>query len=288
MNSKKLVLVTILVVLLICLPVQAAEYKPLELDIPADSYNEPGTTTYTICSGDTLFSIGRHFNSDAYLIAALNDIKDPDYIKPGQTILVPNIFEVTHRVTVGETIRQIAAIYGILPQQILFANDIWYPDQLKAGTVLAIPGVKASVTITSNNSTKISSRNMQYFMKTPATGVLTSLFGPRHDEFHTGVDLSNSIGTPIRAAQGGKVTYVGWKGNYGKTVIIDHLNGYKTLYGHSNKILVAEGQWVQAGEKIALMGNTGRSTGPHLHFEVYEHGKVVDPLKYIYIVKSDY
>jgi len=237
---------------------------------------------YTIKKGDTLFSIGRLFNCDAYLISALNDIDNPDYIKPGEEILVPSIFEVSHEVTAGETIWQIADIYGILPQQILLANDIWYPKQLAIGRVLSIPGVKASVTITSNNSQKVSARDFDLVMEKPTTGVLTSLYGMRHGEFHTGIDISNAIGTPIKAALGGQVIYVGWKGNYGRTVIIDHKNGFKTLYGHNHKTVVNKGQWVQTGDKIALMGNTGRSTGPHLHFEVHRYGKVVDPRRYIY------
>ena len=81
---------------------------------------------------------------------------------------------------------------------------------------------------------------------------------------------------------------MGRKGNYGQTVIIEHGNGFKTLYGHASKILVREGQWVQARGNIALMGNTGRSTGSHLHFEIYEDGKVVDPLKYVYTTGNEY
>ncbi|MDK2822334.1 MAG: hypothetical protein PWQ67_2270 [Clostridia bacterium] len=293
MNIKKLKLkLTILVFLLTIffnLSVgEATEYKPLVLDLPASSYNESGTTVYIVNKGDTLYSIGRKFNSDAGLIAALNDLKNPNFIVPGQEILVPKIFEVTHEVTAGDTIWDIANIYGILPQQILLANDIWFPNKLIEGTILAIPGVKAHVTITTNTSQNVASRNYRYFMNSPTHGILTSLFGPRHDEFHTGIDFSNKPGTPVKAAQGGKVIFVGWKGNYGKTVIVDHLNGYKTLYGHNSKILVEEGQWVKAKETIALMGNTGRSTGPHLHFEIYEYGKVVNPLKYIYTSNTDY
>jgi len=286
MISKRLskmiaVLFTTAFLFLNCFIAEATEYKPLELELPASNYNEQGTTVYTIQKGDTLYSIGRQFNSDAGLIAALNDINNPHYIMPGQKILVPRVYEVTHEVLSGDTIWNIASIYGVLPQQILLANDIWFPNALMEGTVLAIPGVKAQVTITDNNVNKISSRDYNHFMCLPTTGVLTSLFGMRHNEFHTGIDLADKVGTPIYASQAGKVIYVGWKGNYGKTVIVDHLNGFQTLYGHNSNILVNMGQWVKAKQTIALMGNTGRSTGPHLHFEIRKNGKAVNPLNYL-------
>lgn len=277
----------VLIFLLVPTMVEAKEYKPLVLDLPAESQNEAGTVTYVIKKGDTLYSIGRRYNCDAELIAAINDIRDPRLIKPNQEILVPRILEVTHEVSAGETIWSIAGLYGILPQQIIFANDLWFPNKLVQGTFLDIP-VTAQVTIASNTTNKISSREKGSFMYTPTVGVLTSVFGTRGKEFHTGIDLANKHGTAIKAAQSGKVTFVGWKGNYGRTIVIDHLNGYKTLYGHNSKILVQKGQWVQTGQKIALMGNTGRSTGPHLHFEIYENGKVIDPLKYIYLRDNDY
>jgi murein DD-endopeptidase MepM/ murein hydrolase activator NlpD len=265
---------------------EASEYKPLVLDLPVDSKNEIGTIKYIIKKGDTLYSIGRKYNSDASLIAAINDIRNPNLIKVNQEILVPRMLEVTHEVSPGDTILSIASMYGVLPQQIIFANDIWFPNRLVRGTLLDIP-VAAQVTITSNNK-NIVSREYHNFMYTPTTGVLTSVFGKRNNEFHTGIDIANKTGTFVKAAQAGKVTFVGRKGNYGVTIIIDHMNGFKTLYGHNSKILVKNGQWVEARQNIALMGNTGRSTGPHLHFEIYKNNQVVDPLKYVYVAGNEY
>jgi murein DD-endopeptidase MepM/ murein hydrolase activator NlpD len=266
---------------------EASEYKPLVLDLPVDSKNEIGTIKYIIKKGDTLYSIGRKYNSDASLIAAINDIRNPNLIKVNQEILVPRMLEVTHEVSPGDTILSIASMYGVLPQQIIFANDIWFPNRLVRGTLLDIP-VAAQVTITSNNKKNIVSREYHNFMYTPTTGILTSVFGKRNNEFHTGIDIANKTGTFVKAAQAGKVTFVGRKGNYGVTIIIDHMNGFKTLYGHNSKILVKNGQWVEARQNIALMGNTGRSTGPHLHFEIYKNNQVVDPLKYVYVAGNEY
>ena len=95
------------------------------------------------------------------------------------------------------------------------------------------------------------------------------------------IDLAVPIGTTVRAAAAGKVIFSGTQSGYGRLVIIDHGNGITTRYGHNSKLLVSVGQWVEAGERIALSGNTGNSTGPHLHFEIRINGSSVDPLKYL-------
>jgi murein DD-endopeptidase MepM/ murein hydrolase activator NlpD len=98
---------------------------------------------------------------------------------------------------------------------------------------------------------------------------------------HEGIDISGPTGDPIVASDGGWVSYVGWRNGYGNTVVITHLDGLSTLYGHCSELLVQEGQAVAQGEKIALVGNTGRSTGPHLHFEVRVNNIPKDPMPYL-------
>lgn len=121
----------------------------------------------------------------------------------------------------------------------------------------------------------------------PAKGKITSPFGMRKHPIthirtiHKGVDIDAKTGDPIMAAASGKVIYSGLSGGYGKHVIIDHGNGFKTIYGHSSKLLVKAGQIVKKGQKIALVGSTGRSTGPHLHFEIRIADTAVDPVKYV-------
>lgn len=120
----------------------------------------------------------------------------------------------------------------------------------------------------------------------PAQGKLTSGFGYRIDPFlhcpkmHTGIDIANAPGTAIQASADGVVSFTGWLSGYGNTVKIDHGNGIQTLYGHLDKFCVRQGQEVFRGEVIATMGNTGRSTGPHLHYEVRVGGKPVNPKGY--------
>lgn len=115
----------------------------------------------------------------------------------------------------------------------------------------------------------------------PARGTLSSRFGVRWGRMHKGIDIAGPIGTTIRAADGGVVTFAGWNGNYGLAVIVDHGQNKSTLYGHCNKLLVKKGEKVYKGKKIAEMGSTGRSTGPHVHFEVRVNGVAQNPLNYV-------
>ena len=121
----------------------------------------------------------------------------------------------------------------------------------------------------------------------PAVGYFTSGFGVRRspyggrEKMHEGLDIANYPGTPIRATAEGTVVYAGAKAGYGQTVILDHGYGLETWYAHNRKILVRQGQRVRRGEPISQLGNSGRSTGPHLHYEVRINGTPIDPLSYI-------
>ncbi len=123
----------------------------------------------------------------------------------------------------------------------------------------------------------------------PVFGRITSKFGYRRDpfngkiDFHRGVDIRAPYGTPVRSTASGKVIYAGWLGPYGKAVVIKHKYGYQTLYGHLSKIKVRAGQRVKEGQIIGYVGSTGRSTGPHLHYEIRRYGKLLNPKKYLFV-----
>jgi murein DD-endopeptidase MepM/ murein hydrolase activator NlpD len=115
----------------------------------------------------------------------------------------------------------------------------------------------------------------------PVSGPLTSTFGPRWGRMHEGIDISGSTGTGIAAAAGGSVILAGWQGGYGNLVVVDHGGGLSTAYAHLSSIAVGVGQAVGQGSVVGGLGNTGNSTGPHLHFEVRINGGAVDPLGYL-------
>ncbi len=115
----------------------------------------------------------------------------------------------------------------------------------------------------------------------PVNGTVVSGYGMRWGRLHEGIDITASTGTPIWAAAAGTVIHAGWLGGYGNLVVVDHGNGLATAYAHASAILVAVGQQVAQGETISLVGSTGNSSGPHLHFEVRVNGIAVDPLLYL-------
>jgi murein DD-endopeptidase MepM/ murein hydrolase activator NlpD len=115
----------------------------------------------------------------------------------------------------------------------------------------------------------------------PVNGTVVSGFGMRWGRLHEGIDIAASTGTPIWAAAAGTVIHAGWLGGYGNLVVVDHGNGLATAYAHASAILVGVGQTVAQGEVISLVGSTGNSSGPHLHFEVRVNGIAVDPLLYL-------
>jgi murein DD-endopeptidase MepM/ murein hydrolase activator NlpD len=115
----------------------------------------------------------------------------------------------------------------------------------------------------------------------PVHGVLTSGFGWRWGRMHEGIDIAVSNGTPVVAAASGTVILAGWMGGYGNLVVVDHGGGVSTAYGHNTSVAVGVGQHVAQGQLIAYSGNTGHSTGPHVHFEVRINGSAVDPMGYL-------
>lgn len=130
---------------------------------------------------------------------------------------------------------------------------------------------------TSNNKVAIGIALMK-----PTSGIITSRFGIRSLNYHTGLDIGAPIGTPIYAAASGTVTFTGYSGGYGNKLVINHGNGVETVYAHCTKLLVRAGTYVQQGTNIATMGSTGRSTGSHLHFEVRVNGIAQNPQNYVY------
>jgi murein DD-endopeptidase MepM/ murein hydrolase activator NlpD len=124
-----------------------------------------------------------------------------------------------------------------------------------------------------------SGTSTSYQLLWPVIGTVSSGWGyrTRFEKFHYGLDIAAPTGTPIYAACAGVVEYAGWKNGYGYCVFLDHGNGLKTAYGHASKLYVKRGQSVEAGQRIAAVGSTGFSTGPHVHLEVRINGRLVNP-----------
>lgn len=276
--------------------VAAAQTAPDGTGSPAAAQSTgPAIVTYTVQSGDTLWDIAAKYNTDVESIMALNSLSRSSSLKIGQTLRILTIKGTVHKVRAGDTLSTIANSYGVGINTIVQANGIANQNALAIGQELIIPGGKPKVIATAETSRGSVKRtttskttastgsgaqkgSLGIAFGWPVRGRITSGFGSRWGSIHTGIDIAVPSGTPVKASRGGTVTSAGWMNGYGYAVIIDHGDGYSTLYGHNSKLLVSVGEHVDAGQVIARSGSTGHSTGPHVHFEIRRSGKPINPL----------
>ncbi|MDR1515378.1 MAG: LysM peptidoglycan-binding domain-containing M23 family metallopeptidase [Synergistaceae bacterium] len=245
-------------------------------------------TNYVIMNGDTLWKIANAFDLDVNSLFGSNKISETDVLKVGSTIRVPNQDGVFAAVKSGQTVKSLAAEYGIFEEAIRSANELSADAVLTKGREIFLPGVKIMAFVETQKGRKAVVKEKVGAVKGfgwPVVGKISSSFGWRKDpvrggrDFHTGLDIRAPRGRQVVASSAGKVVHSGWMGGYGKTVVIQHPGGVTTLYGHCSKLLVKAGTNVRRGERIALVGSTGRSTGNHVHFEVRKGGSPTNPLK---------
>lgn len=240
---------------------------------------------YIVRQGDTVSSIANKFGVSIDTVIWANNIKSVTKIKPGDNLKIPPVTGIVHKVQRGETVYSVATKYQANSQAIVdfpfntFANDETFA--LAVGQILIVPeGImpKAKPVVP---ATYLAQKDVTVNVGAggqfswPTSGRITQ----RYAWYHRAIDIANKDGPAVAAASAGKVTAVIWsKVGYGNHVIIDHGNGYQTLYGHLANIYISAGQSLAAGQAIGQMGSTGRSTGTHLHFEVIKDGVKLDPL----------
>lgn len=202
-------------------------------------------------------------------------------------------------ITLNETVKE-----AIMPKTTILSTNEIYLGQSKNQE--GLPGEKEVLKeVTYSNGKKLNEKNISEkvivepkdnivykgvkdpiaggvaFLENPSRGSITSNYGTRWGKVHKGIDIAGNIGDPIKAALDGKVIEAYYSSSYGNVITIEHGNGIQTLYAHCSKLLAKEGQDVKRGDIIAKIGNTGRSTGPHLHFELKVNGSAINPIKYI-------
>jgi len=251
----------------------------LDAKTSVQHFTQPVTyQNYKVRNGDTISGIAKRFGlTNISTLISVNDIGNVRQLAAGQRLRIPSIDGVVYTVKKGDSLNSIVQKYGVKLSEVLDVNELT-TDTLTAGQQLFLPGVGLD-----SNTLKNAMGDM---FKMPITAKFrwSSPFGERIDPIagvkskHTGVDMACPTGTPIYASMSGKVTQAGVNRVYGNYVIIDHGNGYQTLYAHMSKIIATKGQWVSQGTRIGLVGSTGYSTGPHLHFTVYKNGKLVNPM----------
>jgi murein DD-endopeptidase MepM/ murein hydrolase activator NlpD len=272
---------------------------------------------YIVKDNDTIGTIAQRFGVNVGTILWNNNLTERQYIRPGDALKIPPVSGLLVTIKKGDTLGGLAGKYDADAGEIASFNNIAPTDQLALGIELMLPGgrppelaqIQTQIVgrnqpstpgvppthitigrdgiprnpITLNPAPKPPDENVANFPATrllwPTSGhVITQYYGWKH----TGVDIDGDFTSPIYAAADGVVEKAGWNsGGYGLMVLIDHPNGMKTRYGHSSKLFVKAGDIVKKGEVISMMGTTGRSTGTHLHFEVYNNNVRGNPLAYI-------
>ncbi len=253
---------------------------------------------YTVRQGDTLSTIAAHRNLPVEEIMNANNLNS-DFIKAGQELVLPIVDfkekessseteakaktkkdnssseKIIHKVQRGDALSTIARMYGT-DINIIRSNNNIKGDQIFAGDELIITDFERGPFALGRNA-----------FIWPVNGRISSRFGWRTHPvkktrlFHNGLDIAVPRGTNVKAAASGQVVHSGWMNGFGYTVIIDHGQGVETLYGHNSRVTVSRGATVSKGQQIALSGNTGLSTGPHLHFGVLRNEKPLNPGDYL-------
>lgn len=249
--------------------------------------------TYVVQPGDTVLEIAAEYKVEQETLMWANAAleKNPDLLHPGQELVILPIDGVYHTVAKGDTLASIAKKYKAEVNDIIQCeyNKLDPEDpQIAVGDKLIVPGgvkpyISTFVTAYNGAIPEDAKRGTGLF-GWPCNGIITDRFGfaTFSGRWHGGLDISGYTGADIVASDSGFVTYAGWsKTGYGNLVVIDHQNGFETRYAHLSTILVQAGQSVGKGQLIALMGTTGNSSGPHLHFEIREQGVRKNPQLYL-------
>lgn len=242
---------------------------------------EPGLRiiTHTIAEGETLWSIAEKYGTDVDSLVAINDLERANLVSPGQQLRVlVGGKGIVYAVEPGDTVSDLAHRFEVAEADILKANQL-KDDTIQAGQELIIPNAAPRATrfLVASRAAARGERSWIW----PAYGTITSPFGPRWGRHHGGIDIAASDGSEVVASRTGRVIYSGWDGDYGLVVRLDHGGGVTSVYGHLSRALVSVGERVAQGQSLGLVGSTGFSTGPHLHFEIREDGQVLNPANFL-------
>ena len=232
---------------------------------------------YVVRQGDTISGIAYKMGlRNIGTIFSCNNITNARRIMSGTRLLIPSMDGVVYVVKKGDNIGSIGKHFGVSIEVLLDANDI-KDEELRVGEKIFIPGASLP-------KDEIRKAMGELFIYPIRAGRLTSPFGYRKDpftgrkSFHSGIDLAAPEGTPVKVILDGTISEVSYSRIFGNYVIVRHANGYQTLYGHLSAFKTKKGNKVEQGDVIALVGNTGMSTGPHVHLSIYKNGKLLDPL----------
>jgi murein DD-endopeptidase MepM/ murein hydrolase activator NlpD len=230
----------------------------------------PLISTYVVKQGDTLSTIAKMFGVSVNTVLWSNNLTVKDAIKPGQSLVILPVSGISHTVKKGDTLSTIASSYKADLAEIRNFNGLSEESIISIGDVIIVPDGEprniSSGTIKVVSQSAVTVDSSGYFIR-PINGGVKS----RGIHGYNAVDIAAPIGTNIFASAGGKVIISkngGWNGGYGNYIVISHSNGMQTLYAHLSSAISGVGETVKQGDLIGRVGSTGKSTGPHLHFEI--------------------
>ncbi|MCL2155201.1 MAG: LysM peptidoglycan-binding domain-containing M23 family metallopeptidase [Leptospirales bacterium] len=233
--------------------------------------------TYKVKEKENFWVVLSKCSLDMDTLMSVNGLTSPYQVVPGTVLYIPNMRGI---VVSGDNLNDVYTVTTTEKINIKYVKTVNKSESLQKKFIFIPCG-------------KISSLERSLFLGTAFLspiqyGKTTSGFGSRKDpfnsqrmEFHKGIDLGCRIGTNVHSARSGEVIFSGYDEGYGNLIIIEHEFGYKSYYGHLSKVLVKKGDFVKTGSLIALSGNTGRSTGPHLHFEIRKNDKALNPMSFL-------
>ncbi|HET7839300.1 MAG TPA: M23 family metallopeptidase [Rectinemataceae bacterium] len=231
-------------------------------------------TAYQVAKGDTASEIADRFDVSLDTVISFNDIQAARALKPGQILKIPSMAGILYTAKEGDSPASLALSNKISADRIIEANGLM-SETLEPGRTYFLPDAH----LASFRLREIAGDLFRW----PVRGWITSWYGYRSDPFsgtrgfHNGLDIGVDSGTPVLAAMEGVVAETGYSAMSGNYILIAHHSGWSSFYGHLYSIGVKAGQRVAAGARIAFSGNTGYTTGPHLHFSVFKNGRSVNP-----------
>lgn len=258
-------------------------------EIPA----RPKISEYTVVEGDTLEAIAARngLKVESLILSNGMDTND-DILSIGQKLVIPAVDALVYKIVDGDNFWTVADQFGVTEEEIVKANPDVDPQAVQIGELIIVPGgnienVRPLLASRAASSRRASPAQTGRLVQYPVWGSVTDYFGWRTHpvygtrHYHDGTDFNAEIGTPVAAAADGTIIMAQYYGGYGRAIKVDHGGGVVTMYAHLSSYAVDVGQEVSAGQVIGYSGNTGTSTGPHLHFTLVVDGTPVDPLDWL-------
>lgn len=241
----------------------------------------PGFRWHVLQAGESLSRVAERFGIGINaMIGANPDISSMDRLPAGVQLLVPPQSGLVVKLSSYPSLLAVMEQHGITAAELARANGLRSPFDITPDMMLFLPGVEPTEALARLRLVREEENRYVW----PLHGRLTSYYGPRYlgmgtSNFHRGIDIAAPSGTPVRAARSGTVVFAGWSTQgYGNLVRVRHAGGAETWYAHFSSIAVSVGQYVDQGDVVGRVGSTGLSTGPHLHFELHENSRPLDPL----------